>query len=176
MATVYVLKCEQNKYYVGKTLQPLQRVVDHFANRDCEWARRYRPQQVVETKRNVDVMEEDQVVVDYMRRFGIGNVRGGSYDTIQLSDLTLKYLEDEMSAAEERAYQAEFQGHFNPLSTIRRNPLYNPGYQETNEEDEEHEWDRFNEDDERCYRCGRYGHYANDCFAKMGIDGRRILN
>lgn len=39
--TIYVLKCEKNKYYIGKTNRPLyNRICEHFSNYGSQWTKK----------------------------------------------------------------------------------------------------------------------------------------
>ena len=42
MNTVYILKLEDNKYYVGKTKNINKRILDHFTDCGSEWTRKYK--------------------------------------------------------------------------------------------------------------------------------------
>ena len=41
MVYIYVLKLEQEKYYIGKTNNPEFRINDHFNNIGSEWTKKY---------------------------------------------------------------------------------------------------------------------------------------
>jgi predicted GIY-YIG superfamily endonuclease len=87
MTTVYILLCQGNRYYVGKTDRPLEsRIEEHFTNNGSEWTKRYMPIRVVQVVRNVDGLDEDRYTKIYMRRYGIDRVRGDSYTMCKLPD------------------------------------------------------------------------------------------
>lgn len=59
VTTVYVLKCKENKYYVGKTNSPLEdQIVEHFSKYGSGWTQRYLPTALVDTIKNADEFEE----------------------------------------------------------------------------------------------------------------------
>jgi predicted GIY-YIG superfamily endonuclease len=67
MRTIYVLQCENNRYYIGKTDRPLEtRVEEHFNRCGSEWTRKYRPIKVVEIKQNADEFDEDKYTKLYI--------------------------------------------------------------------------------------------------------------
>ena len=41
MVTIYVLKLQGNKYYVGKTINPTYRLDDHFSEGGSAWTKKY---------------------------------------------------------------------------------------------------------------------------------------
>ena len=46
--TIYTLELENNKYYVGKSCVPKQRILKHFQEEGNEWTKLYNPISVVE--------------------------------------------------------------------------------------------------------------------------------
>ncbi|MEO6513126.1 MAG: GIY-YIG nuclease family protein [Candidatus Saccharimonadales bacterium] len=82
---LYVLKLEQGKYYVGVTSKtPEIRMKQHqngFGG--AGWARKYKPIALFDSKQ-LGVMSleeaehyENKVVREYIKKYGIDNVRGG---------------------------------------------------------------------------------------------------
>jgi predicted GIY-YIG superfamily endonuclease len=43
MVYIYVLKLEQEKYYIGKTNNPQFRLDNHFTSNGSEWTKLYKP-------------------------------------------------------------------------------------------------------------------------------------
>ena len=85
MCTVYVLKLEKGKYYVGKTTDLEKRYREHQTGyRSSSWTRKYKPIGIHRTFENCDGFDEDKLTVMYMMKYGILNVRGGPYVTINL--------------------------------------------------------------------------------------------
>lgn len=81
MSQLYLLKCNAyNKYYIGN-------IED-----ENEWIKIYKPDEIMESinKNNYDNLND--IVIKYMKIYGIENVRGGSYDQVKLSDVTIKEL------------------------------------------------------------------------------------
>lgn len=104
MPTIYVILCEDDKYYVGKTSRPLQsRIKEHFENTGSEWTKMYKPVKVVEVIPDADDYDEDKYTKIYMKKYGIDNVRGGAYTRIVLPE----YIEDELCSASDLCYQCK---------------------------------------------------------------------
>jgi predicted GIY-YIG superfamily endonuclease len=113
MPTVYVLLCEQNRYYIGKTYRPLQlRVKEHFNGTGSEWTKRYKPIKIVEQIMNADEFDEDKYTKKYMKQYGIENVRGGSYTQVCLSEYSRLALERELCSASDLCFRCNRSSHF----------------------------------------------------------------
>ncbi|KAI3656241.1 hypothetical protein MP638_006762, partial [Amoeboaphelidium occidentale] len=77
--TIYVLECKQGKFYVGKTTKPVEtRFAEHLAD-PTGWTSLYEPLRIAETFHRQESDFEDYITKKYMRKYGIENVRGGSY-------------------------------------------------------------------------------------------------
>ena len=93
MGTVYILKLEDNKYYVGKTNNLRRRYMEHVSGkRSSAWTKKYRPIRIINTIPDAHCLDEDKVTVEYMMKYGIENVRGGPYVSIKLSQNTMNHI------------------------------------------------------------------------------------
>ena len=109
---IYIIKCRGNKYYVGKTLNPNGRMKQHIAGNGAIWTKKYPPIKQVELISNCDVYDEDKYTVMYMDKYGISNVRGGSYCQIVLRDYQLRNLKNQINSATDRCHRCGKNGHF----------------------------------------------------------------
>jgi predicted GIY-YIG superfamily endonuclease len=113
MTTIYVLKCEKDHYYVGKTSRPLHtRITEHFRENGSEWTKRYPPIIVVEVKEKADEFDEDKYTKMYMKKYGIDRVRGGTYTQLVLPDYLRMTLEKELCSAQDLCFRCNRSGHF----------------------------------------------------------------
>lgn len=110
---IYVLKCEKEKYYVGKSTNINKRLKQHFKQKKgaC-WTRLYRPLQIYEIRRNCDEFDEEKITLQYMKKFGINNVRGGSYTRLQLSNYEINHLVRLIRSSEDRCFVCGSREHF----------------------------------------------------------------
>lgn len=92
MIYVYILELEKDKFYVGKTSDPDNRINRHFNNDGSVWTKKYKPIKLLELIENCDDYDEDKYTLKYMDIYGIENVRGGSFVTIILEESTIKYI------------------------------------------------------------------------------------
>ena len=59
-----------------------------------------------------NLFQEDNVVKEYMIKYGIDNVRGGTYSRIRIGDETKKFLINEIYHAENRCFNCGIVGHY----------------------------------------------------------------
>ena len=85
---LYVLKLENNKYYVGSSTDIDRRFGQHKAGKlSSKWTRKHKPLEIIETKYigRMDTkacnIYESALTLDCMRLYGKENVRGGCYLT-----------------------------------------------------------------------------------------------
>jgi len=126
MVTIYVLKCEKEKYYIGTTKRAVSdRVLEHFNNCGSEWTRLYKPIEVIETIENADLFDEDKYTKIYMSRFGIWNVRGGSYTTLMLNTAQKGCIEQELRHCTHSCYLCGSKKHlsFNCTNLLNRDTI-----------------------------------------------------
>ncbi len=76
---IYVIECQQGKYYVGKSKDVDARLSEHFTNNGSERTKLYKPIKVVGRYNNCDVFDEDKYTIKMMEKYGVNNVRGGSF-------------------------------------------------------------------------------------------------
>jgi len=145
MVFIYVLKLANKKYYIGKTTIPNFRITQHFNNKGAEWTKIYKPLEVVEIISNCDNYDEDKYTRIYMDKYGIENVRGGSFSSIELDEDTVKTLTKMSISTNDKCFKCGKSDHF--AKQCKKIV---------------------------CYRCGRSGHYSTTCYAKMHISGDLI--
>jgi len=86
MLLIYVLELDENKYYIGKTTNPNFRLETHFDIGESVWTTKYKPIKLIELIAGCDNFDEDKYTLKYMEKYGIDNVRGGSFCEIRLSE------------------------------------------------------------------------------------------
>ena len=106
--------------------------------------------------------DEDKITKEYMAKYGIDNVRGGSYCNIDLDDFQIEALKTEIGGAQNKCARCGRSGHFQKECYARTDVDGN----EFVSEDEE--------DRVVCFRCGREGHISPECYAKTHIKGYYI--
>lgn len=75
---VYVLRCEEGKYYVGTSANVKKRVRRHKKGKGAKWTKKYKPLELVEVL-DGDLETEELTTLVYMQKYGIENVRGSKW-------------------------------------------------------------------------------------------------
>jgi len=112
MVYIYVLQLEKGKYYIGKTKNPQFRLESHFNLEGSEWTKLYKPIKILELISNCDDYDEDKYTRIYMDKYGIDNVRGGSFITIELDKSTKDQLEKMSKSTNNKCFKCGKLGHF----------------------------------------------------------------
>lgn len=112
MVHIYVLELVGGKYYVGKTNNPGFRIEQHFHSGGSTWTRNYNPIRVLEIINDCDDYDEDKYTRIYMDKYGIENVRGGSFCEEILDEATVKMLEKMSNSTKNKCFICGKLGHF----------------------------------------------------------------
>tara|TARA_B110000211_G_scaffold214448_1_gene255886 strand:+ start:262 stop:1206 length:945 start_codon:yes stop_codon:yes gene_type:complete len=112
MTTIYILRLTNNKYYIGKTNNPQKRILNHFQRQGSTWTKKYKPVRIEKIINNADEFDEDKWTIKYMKLYGIGNVRGGSFCSIQLSKANKQTLQLMITGSSECCYKCGQRGHY----------------------------------------------------------------
>ena len=104
MVFIYVLQCEEDKYYVGKTDTNKFRIDTHFDSNGSEFTKKYKPIDIYQIIPECDKYDEDKYVKKYMDKYGIDNVRGGTYSRIELTTEEKKFIQKELWGANDLCF------------------------------------------------------------------------
>jgi hypothetical protein len=183
MVFIYVLKLQEEKYYIGKTDNPQFRLENHF---NCNgsgsaWTQKYKPLKILKLIPNCNHYDEDKYTRQYMDKYGIANVRGGSFVKINLDKSTIDLLQHMSNSTNNKCFICGEAGHFAKNCVISKNNNTHEesdGWETCSEEDEDEEEEEEEDDEEEeeeeincCFRCGRVGHYSPSCYASKHIKG-----
>lgn len=182
MLYIYCLALENNKYYIGKTENPEVRLDSHAKGKGSKWTKLYKPIKVLELINNCDSYDEDKYVRIYMDKYGVDNVRGGSFSRIKLSQITIKELQKMSRGANDQCFKCGDNNHFSidckkdksfSALSLDRDKGKNNNLNIINKKNKYKKYKKVI--NVNCYRCGRNGHYATKCKNKTTIDGYELL-
>jgi len=109
---IYILRLEGGRYYIGKSDNVLNRYQQHLNGYGSAWTKKYKPVSLERTIENVSSFEEDKITKEYMSKYGIDKVRGGSYVEVELSDFHKAAIQMETWGAKDLCTQCGRAGHF----------------------------------------------------------------
>ena len=95
---VYVLKLENNKYFVGNTYNPYFSL-DTYRNIDNDsnlFTSENKPITICKFISKCNEFDEDKIVKNYMDIYGIDNVRGGTYNKLELTSEEKHFIQKEL--------------------------------------------------------------------------------
>jgi hypothetical protein len=110
--TIYILKLREGKYYVGKSDNVQKRFQQHLEGQGSAWTKKYSPIKIQQTITNASPFDEDRYVKECMSKYGVDNVRGGSYTQISLGDGVTAQIEKEIRGATDKCMKCGESGHF----------------------------------------------------------------
>jgi predicted GIY-YIG superfamily endonuclease len=161
MVFIYTLQLEEGKYYIGKTNNPQFRLDNHFNSNGSEWTKKYKPINVLEIIPNCDDYDEDKYTIKYMEKYGINNVRGGSFCEIKMRKENKNTLKRMITGTTDKCYICGESDHFAKDCNKDEDKLLD-------------ELEELLIENNLCFRCYRKGHYADKCYAKTSISGQPI--
>jgi len=169
---VYVLELTNQKYYVGIANDPDVRFQQHLSGLGSAWTRKYRPNRIIHQAKLISKYDENNMVLNYMEKYGVENVRGGSYARLRLSPSELSHIQATLRHNAAQCYGCGATGHFlvdcpesptkrrkRSVSALRRGTAR--GSPTTPRAG-------------TCERCGNDSHTLQKCFARKHVDGYEL--
>lgn len=193
---IYVLRLQGGNFYIGKSSHVMERYQEHLNGYGSSWTKKYKPVGVDKIIEKVSPFEEDKITKEYMSKYGIEKVRGGTYVQDRLDDVQIEALKREIWGAKDLCTTCGRKGHFaadcHARTDVDGERLEDSHYDSVwvcekcdkqftvKSECARHERQcisspsRNQNGSNRCYRCGRTGHYATDCYASTDSRGREL--
>lgn len=171
MESVYILALKNGKYYIGKSKSPFMRIDNHFNGNGSEWTKIHKPINVVKVIPECTSYDENKYTIEYMIKYGINNVRGGTFSKPNLPEHQLQTLYDMLNSCQDRCFKCGGNDHFAKECDdyIESDEVYNCEHCDGEftfiDFCRKHESKcKQNKKGSVCYNCGKYGHYASTCY------------
>lgn len=89
---IYILLLENDYYYIGESSNFIQSYQQHIDKRSCEWTKLHRTVTIAKVIQQTKEYTVDDCVIEYIKKYGIDKVRGGSFSDVVLSPKQLDLL------------------------------------------------------------------------------------
>jgi predicted GIY-YIG superfamily endonuclease len=73
---IYVLKLIEDRYYIGRSQNVIQRIEDHFAGNGSIYTKKYKPLSVIEIVEEKTIDDEKNKTIEYIKKYSWEKVRG----------------------------------------------------------------------------------------------------
>lgn len=102
---IYILELENNKYYVGRTSNLQKRLSQHFSGSGgSRWTKLHKPIKLLKSRDNCNSFDEDKYTLMFIDKYGVDNVRGGSFSQITLPKETKKFIKKLIDNANDKCF------------------------------------------------------------------------
>lgn len=93
MSCIYVLRCANNSFYIGRTIDIVQRFNSHRNGFGSQWTKAHKVDSIVELIPD-GPFQELVTTLQYMSKYGTNNVRGGPWCQLTLGQSQLDTIRD----------------------------------------------------------------------------------
>jgi predicted GIY-YIG superfamily endonuclease len=80
---VYVLKLVDDRYYIGRSQNIVQRIEDHFSGNGSIYTKKYKPLSVVEIVEEKTIDDEKNKTIEYIEKYTWEKVRGYTWCRVE---------------------------------------------------------------------------------------------
>jgi len=112
MEYIYVLKLEDDHYYIGKTTDVGRRFIQHMAGEGSKWTQIYKPISIINARESKHSLDEEMTTLEWMDKKGVDSVRGDCFTGIKLSDEERLFITKKINTMKNQCYLCNQHGHF----------------------------------------------------------------
>jgi len=145
MVNIYVLELQGKKYYVGKTNHTFQRFNQHKTGSGAKWTQKHKVKDLFAFHKDMEDSDENKITIQMMKKYGVRNVRGGSWTKVNMTEAEIKRLENKINARGRRRRTTK-----TPQKKARASKK------------------------KSCTRCGRTSHTVEKCYARFHANGKSL--
>ena len=145
MVNIYVLELQGGRYYVGKTSHTFQRFNQHKSGSGAKWTQKHKVKDLFAFHKDMMDSDENKITVQMMKKYGVRNVRGGSWTKVNMTENEIKRLEGKINARGQRRRR---------VSSSKRKSQTKKKVS--------------------CKRCGRTSHTVEKCYARFHANGKSL--
>jgi len=145
---IYILRLEGGRYYIGKSNNLEKRIQQHLNGTASAWTRKYKPICVEKIIPNASVFDEDKYTKEYMSKYSIDKVRGGSYVKIELDNFQKESLRREICGAKDLCVKCGKSDHFIKDCYSKNKQIDEEEDEDDDDEDDEEEEEDAEEDED----------------------------
>ena len=123
---IYILKLEDDCWYVGRTADVKKRVEHHFKRYGSAWTKLHRPIHLEIAYGNASPFDEDKYTKEYMLKYGIDKVRGGTYSQPTMNNAQKRAVQQELWGAQDLCFLCggnHFVKNCSAATDVFRNPI-----------------------------------------------------
>ena len=160
-----------------------RRYQEHLNGIGSVWTKEHRPVAVHSTTPMTDPLMEDLLVKKLMGKYGVDNVRGGTYSTLKLDSATTRLLNKELCHADGKCFTCGSKEHYAKDCKGQKSKVSSKPYCATCGRPEHYRdtssskcWFKTDRDGDQCNgrqfckRCGCKDHLEDRCYAKKTVD------
>lgn len=135
MDSLYILELKDAHYYIGKTKNLKQRLDTHFGRshnntyKSSAWIQKWPAIKLLDDPITTYTgSTEDSVTLEYMSRYGIHKVRGGTFTQVKLASDTINIITQMLRSKKDLCFKCGQAGHFvSACSNLRNNSINTAG-------------------------------------------------
>ena len=112
---LYILELEEDKKYIGRVDEEKdvdRRYKEHCNGTGALWTVKYKPRKIERIIPNSNIFDEDARVIEYMNKYKIENIRGGTYSQIDLNNDQIEEINNKIRGATDKCMKCGSSDHF----------------------------------------------------------------